>query len=243
MYYRTHTKRDVVVTCLLVSVAMLSTVPSLVHGEKKDSRIGTLLGETYDGIKGCQPYIVAGYVPPESPVVADFRVGIIDSGIDANHPQIVSESIVAQADFTGEGINDVLCHGTIVSILSSALNVSSIVPALVIAKVAFEDGTVSYEAVLDAIEWVTTEDVSFVNLSLGFIEGESDYSELCHLIGSKEDVLFVAAAGNFGPDVLVYPASCDVENMLCTGTPESYSGTCGGDAILAPAPDVYVMES
>ncbi|OPY16848.1 MAG: Cell wall-associated protease precursor [Syntrophus sp. PtaU1.Bin005] len=179
-------------------------------------------------------HVVQG-IPLYPPLYTDrsATIAVIDSGILADHPQIRG-LIAEQEDFTGEGPEDRIGHGTIVAILTlqarSAAppefqNLPS--PRILVAKVADADGTVDKHAVISAIDWAASRGAGVVNLSLGFIEGTDDYSDLCSAITKHPEVLFVAAAGNYGPDVRVYPAACAQDgaaNIISVGTTDDWSG-------------------
>lgn len=105
-----------------------------------------------------------------------FPLYIMDSGVDANHPQIRG-TILAQRDFTGEGLQDDFGHGTRVVLfalsqsyeLENQLSPSAIghsddpkLPGIIMAKViGIEpvDEEVMNERLMKAQEW-------FASLSL-----------------------------------------------------------------------------
>jgi len=154
---------------------------------------------------------------------------ILDSGVAADHPQLKG-LIAEQKDFTGEGIEDRIGHGTIVTIRVRA-GASDTPIRFIIGKVARADGTISKEDLIAAINWAAQRGARVVNMSLGFREDAVDYSELCFIIAKNSQIVFVAAAGNFGPTVRVYPAACHISNLIAVATPDDWSGR--GD-IIAP---------
>jgi subtilisin family serine protease len=187
--------------------------------------------------------VVDGYsVNPPTFTKESVAVGIIDSGVIPDHPQLKG-LIDQQRDFTGEGVLDRIGHGTVVTILVRASDKSMSEnehipsPRFLIAKVANADGSINRDAVIEAIDWTAKKGARVVNLSLGFREGTDDYSGICDVIQRHQEVLFLAAAGNFGPTVKVYPAACKSENLIAVGAVNSdgtipnYSGH--GD-VVAP---------
>jgi subtilisin family serine protease len=87
-------------------------------------------------------------------------------------------------------------------------------PALVSAKVTGPTGKIELEHVIEAVHWIATQGVRVVNMSLGFLGKQERYVQLCEAIAQyrtqpNNGILFSAAAGNFGPNVSVYPAACD----------------------------------
>ena len=158
------------------------------------------------------------------------KIAIIDSGVMTDHPQLKG-FILDSIDFTGEGMDDVLGHGTSVALnaLFSASGDES--PGAVLStKVVNAKGQITKENVMKAINWAATKRARVVNLSLGFRGDITEFADLCDLIASNKDVLFMAAAGNYGPNVRVYPASCKAANLISVaavdekGKPLSTSG-------------------
>jgi len=167
-------------------------------------------------------------------------IGIIDSGILSNHPQVAG-LVESSRDFTGEGIEDRLGHGTLVSILTWAS--TNIATRLVIAKVANEDGSIDKLDVIDAINWAAGEGAEVINLSLGFREGSDDFSDLCLTIENHPNIFFIAAAGNYGREFRVYPASCPQENILSVGaTVDGSVAPWSGEADIYAPGDVKIIE-
>jgi len=175
-------------------------------------------------------------LPTSAPAANSVRIAIVDSGVAMDHPQLRGR-ILAVRDFTGEGIDDRIGHGTIISILTRAPERPGVPPPwLLIAKVAKSDGSIDPLRVIAAIKWSIRNKVSIVNLSLGFESGTGDFSKLCGTIASASSVVFVAAAGNSGSAVRYYPAVCKTANIVSVGTPDSWSGSgdivTSGDTVL-----------
>lgn len=187
-------------------------------------------------------YIVEGF-PVNPPPFTDqsITVAVIDSGVISDHPQLKG-LIAEQKDFTGEGPEDRIGHGTVVTIIfvgSYLTNSERILgvrdspsPRMIVAKVVNADGTIDKNIVISAIEWVAQQGAKVVNLSLGFREGTGDYSDLCYVIAQHPEIEFIAAAGNFGPNVKLYPAACSSDNLISVGLTDSWSGK--GD-IVSPS--------
>jgi tetratricopeptide (TPR) repeat protein len=83
------------------------------------------------------------------------------------------------------------------------------------------------DAVLAAIDWLGEAGARTVNLSLGFAPEVPGADRLCAAIDRWTDrgVLFVAAAGNEGPDVPRLPAACPGGRVLAVASDEPTSGT------------------
>jgi hypothetical protein len=148
---------------------------------------------------------------PQPPALAGVRVAIIDSGIDADHPEFAGRIIGARSFVGGSARTDQQGHGTFVAGLIAA-NVNNDVgiagiafPAqLLVAKVVRSDRSISLEAEAEAIRWAVDEGARVINLSLGGVRdplnpSRDTYSPLeasaVSYAYSKGAVL-VAAVGN-----------------------------------------------
>jgi hypothetical protein len=107
------------------------------------------------------------------PVFASVPVAIIDSGIDATHPDLASNIILARS-FVGGNANDQAGHGTFVAgeiaaVLNNNEGIAGIAfPAqLIVGKVVRQDLSISLEAEAEAIRWAADQGARVINLSLG----------------------------------------------------------------------------
>jgi tetratricopeptide (TPR) repeat protein len=151
--------------------------------------------------------------PPENATL----VGVIDSGVATDHPQLAGY-VRACADFGGDGPADTLGHGTAVALQLLFASGQRHPPIVIFsAKVTDAAGRIRQQAVLDAIEWVGQQGAAIVNLSLGFRGRREKYERLCAAIARHPGILFYAAAGNFGPNVQVFPAACGHGNVISVG--------------------------
>lgn len=178
-------------------------------------------------------------------------VGVLDTGIDATHPDL-AESVVAAQNFTEEADGDHVGHGTHVASIIAGTGAASDGTyrgmadgaRLVDGKVC-EDAGCPESAILAGMEWVAVDqDAKVVNMSLGGLDTpevdllESAVTRLTETTGA----LFVIAAGNEGPfpETVGSPASTDV--ALAVGAvdrddvvaPFSSRGPRLGDAGLKP---------
>jgi|GEM_PF-1186213 tetratricopeptide (TPR) repeat protein len=148
------------------------------------------------------------------------QIGIIDSGIMIDHPQIKG-LIAGSKDFTGDGIEDRIGHGTLVTLIflygvEESSDVPE-VPSIIVAKVARKDGRILQEDVIKAIDWIAGYNVLLINISIGFHGSPQDYEPLREALERHPEVRFYCAAGNDGPDVTVYPAAFDLKNVISIG--------------------------
>ncbi len=136
-----------------------------------------------------------------------IRIGIVDSGLDANHPDLAGRT--QSADFTGEGPHDAHGHGTHVAGIAAGSGAASggryrgVAPeaALYSAKVLGADGGGLTSTVIAGLEWAVEQQVQVINLSLGSA-GSSDGTDALSLACNNamaRGVVVCVAAGNEGP--------------------------------------------
>jgi hypothetical protein len=145
------------------------------------------------------------------PFLPSVRVAVIDSGIDAEHPELKNQiaggaSFVAsswQSDTNGHGT---FVAGEIAAALNNEQGIAGIAfPAeLLVAKVVRSDGTISPDAEARAIRWAVDHGARVINLSFGGVRDPGDklrdtYSALeaaAVQYAVSNGVLVVAAVGN-----------------------------------------------
>jgi subtilisin family serine protease len=148
---------------------------------------------------------------PKVPALVPVRVAIIDSGIDAEHPDL-QDAILEGRSFVGSSWRkDTNGHGTFVAgLIAARLNnnvgIAGIAfPAqLLVAKVVKSDQTISLEAEARAIRWAVDNGAQVINLSFGGVRDPKDpvrdtYSPLeaaAIEYAVRNGVLVVAAVGN-----------------------------------------------
>ena len=135
-------------------------------------------------------------------------VAVLDSGIDASHPDL-ADRIAAQKNFTAEEGGDRVGHGTHVAstiagtAAASAGRYKGVAPdaKLLDGKICAADGC-DMSAIIAGMQWAATEQkADVVNLSLGGPDGpELDpLEEAVNTLSAQTGTLFVVAAGNQGP--------------------------------------------
>lgn len=165
-----------------------------------------------------------------------LRIGVIDSGIDKDHPEL--ENIVEttlqknfiddNTDTTDEHGHGTHIAGVIASEAQNSLGFSGVCQAakLVALKVLDADGLGTSGDMIDAIEYATANNILITNNSYGFVPednggGASNWES--YLFGGEMNTLstkiqnnraaghlFIAAAGNSGVDndtILTLPAN------------------------------------
>jgi hypothetical protein len=147
---------------------------------------------------------------PRVPVFASVKVAVVDSGIDAGHPDL-RDSIGSGQSFVGSPWRtDASGHGTFVAgqiaaAVNNGVGIAGVAfqAELMIAKVVRADGTISPEAEARAIRWAVDNGARVINLSFGGTRygdsGRDAYSAVeaaAVEYAVKRDVLVVAAVGN-----------------------------------------------
>ena len=153
-------------------------------------------------------WLLTDYVyPPDYALVA-----IVDSGIVADHPQL-SGCIKTCVDFTGEGIDDRLGHGTNVALIYRQYLIGAPPPHLVILKIFDAAGAATRARLLQALTWIVDynarrspgERIASTILSCGVYsrrwgalpcDGHCDVCETARRAAPRGGMRIVAAAGN-----------------------------------------------
>jgi hypothetical protein len=136
---------------------------------------------------------------------------VIDSGVDATHPDLVPRIESGKSFVGGSWGKDAHGHGTFVAgiIAAETGNANGIAGIglgtdLLIAKVVRDDGTISLEAEAKAIKWAVQQGAQVINLSFGGVRDpvnskRDTYSRLeAQAIewAVRHGVVVVAAVGN-----------------------------------------------
>jgi subtilisin family serine protease len=148
---------------------------------------------------------------PEIPALPPVRVAVVDSGIDAGHPEFAGRIAAMRSFVSSPAGVDAQGHGTTVAgaIAAGADNAEGIagvgVPVeLLVAKVVDARGQISLLAEARAIRWAVDNGARVINLSLGGTRDPRNpqrdtYSRLEHAAidyATRRGVVVVAAAGN-----------------------------------------------
>jgi subtilisin family serine protease len=110
----------------------------------------------------------------EQPPLAAVRVAIVDSGVDAGHPELEGRIAAGKSFVHGDWRVDTQGHGTFVAgIVGASTNNGQGIAGmafgseLLVAKVVAGDRTISLEAEAKAIRWAVAQGARVINLSLG----------------------------------------------------------------------------
>jgi subtilisin len=154
-----------------------------------------------------------------------IRVGILDTGMDARHPDFRGRSIVARSFIAGAAAGDRNGHGTFCAGIACGPKVPHASPRygiasgadLVIARVLNDRAMGLDGDVIAGIEWAVRKRCAVICLSLGTPVQEGDsYSRVYERVAARAlaaGTLIVAPSGNESqrPDVIApvgHPANC-----------------------------------
>jgi subtilisin family serine protease len=145
------------------------------------------------------------------PALEQVPVAIIDSGIDATHPELAGKILDTKSFVGGSAETDALGHGTFVAgIIAAGLNngigIAGLAPSaeLLVAKVVTSSRAIPVEAEAKAIRWAVENGARVINMSLGGVRdpldpGRDTFSRLeadAVAYAVSNGAVVVAAVGN-----------------------------------------------
>jgi subtilisin family serine protease len=145
------------------------------------------------------------------PSFETIPVAVIDSGVDASHPDLAGKILDAKSFVGGSARVDTLGHGSFVAGLIGAgvdngVGIAGLAPSsqLLVAKVVTKSRAIPVEAEAKAIRWAVDNGARVINMSLGGIRDPLDpdrdtYSRLeadAVAYAIANGVVVVAAVGN-----------------------------------------------
>jgi subtilisin family serine protease len=161
-------------------------------------------------------------------------VAVIDTGVDANHPDL-GGNLLPGYDFVDNDTDpdDLNGHGTHVAGIIGAVgnNANGVTGVnwnvrILPLRVLDQNGEGTIADIIEAIDYAASSSAKIVNLSLS----GPDYSiSLYNKIASYHQILFVSAAGNGGQDGFgdnnditpEYPSGFDLDNILSVAATDS----------------------
>lgn len=143
---------------------------------------------------------------------SEIVVAVLDTGIDRGHEDLDGK-VVAEANFTSSLVaGDVYGHGTHVAGIIAAysdngLGVVGIAPEswLLNVKVADDNGRCEASAVAQGIVWAVDNGARVINVSIELREPSPELEEAVNYAWNQGAII-IAAAGNEGSQLPVYPA-------------------------------------
>ena len=181
----------------------------------------------------------------------NVKVGIFDSGIDVDHPDL---TVAGGIDLVGDGngLDDCNGHGThvagIVAARDGSRHTVGVAPgaalySMRLADCAWAGGTL--EKMLQGVEWAIDNGMDVVNMSFGFgVQGVSvpispgEAAEAAFDAAYAAGIVLVAASGNSSTPWVGYPAA--FESVIAVGATDdadmiaSFSQTGEDQEVTAP---------
>lgn len=135
-----------------------------------------------------------------------ITVGVIDTGVDSSHQDLVGTVVQARSFVGGSALTDTIGHGTHVAstIVSGGATYQGVAPEakLVVAKVCVAHDNCPGSAILEAMQWVASSGANVANMSLGGQPtiGIDPLEQAINDLTEQYGTLFVVSAGNSGLD-------------------------------------------
>lgn len=180
---------------------------------------------------------------------------VIDTGVVTHHP-IIKKALLKSMDFTGEGVEDLSGHGTVVTLIFLTISPDA---SILNAKAVDKNGKGMSPNLIRAIKWAVQEGAQVLNISAGVYYscknvreyGEKSTTDLdscektaiCQTVmeAARQGVIISAAVGN-EPGRTVCPACCrDVIAVGATTKEQKIAPYSGAyPDILAPG-EIYLV--
>ena len=144
----------------------------------------------------------------------EIIVAVLDTGIDKDHEDL-SGQIVGEVNFTDSStVDDIYGHGThiagIIAAKSNDIGIVGIAPdvRLLNVKVVNDRGRCQVSDLVEGIIWAVDNGADVINISIEISEPSSAMEDAVKYAWDN-GVIIVAAAGNGGSQIPVYPAFYD----------------------------------
>lgn len=136
------------------------------------------------------------------------KVAVLDTGIDATHPDLAGKVAASQSFIPGQTVVDGQGHGTHVastivgSGAASGGKYRGVAPgaSLLIGKVLNNSGSGSDSQIIAGMQWAVAQGADVISLSVGgcCTDGTDPMSQAVNTLTAQSGTLFVIAAGNDG---------------------------------------------
>ncbi|MFE4694167.1 S8 family serine peptidase [Streptomyces sp. NPDC056749] len=146
-------------------------------------------------------------------------VAVLDTGIDATHPDVKDRVTQSRSFVPGEEVDDRNGHGTHVASTVAGSGAASdgvnkgVAPGadLIVGKVLSDEGSGADSGIIEAMEWAKAEGADVVSMSLGSSipdDGTDPMAQAVDALSADGGPLFVIAAGNaYGAGTIGSPGS------------------------------------
>lgn len=236
----------------------------LINSISLDGKLSIAATSSNDTPKGITR--IKSDIVPVSRYPEDINVAVLDTGMDASHPEI-KENVEGGRNFTSgdeSEWDDNNGHGTHVAGIIGALDsdeahsdkkLLGVSPKsnLFAAKAFNEDGKGQISDVISAIEWIRNQpqdrEIDIVNMSFAGKKPENSQDPLHEVISAAEEegITFVTGAGNQGEELQnTIPANYPEVISVAAMNPETdafASFSNYGENIDVIAPGVHILSS
>jgi subtilisin family serine protease len=180
------------------------------------------------------------------------RVAVVDTGIDATHPDLSGKVVGAQNFTTEPTAEDLMGHGTHVASTIAGSGAASgglnrgVAPGatLLSAKVCTGSGACPESWTLAGMQWAAQQGADVINMSLGGsdLPGVDPLEQAVGTLTASHGVLFVIAAGNTGPSNFTVGSPGSADAALTVGAVDDFDTLVGfssqgprvGDTAMKP---------
>ncbi|MFE0590171.1 S8 family serine peptidase [Micromonospora echinospora] len=149
---------------------------------------------------------------------AGVTVAVLDTGVDAGHPDLAGQLDRTVSFVPGEDVGDVHGHGTHVASTIAGTGAASgganrgVAPGadLIIGKVLDNAGYGQNSWIIAGMQWAVESGADVVNMSLGdgsLTAGTDPMALAVDNLTTQHGTLFVVAAGNSGPETIGSPGT------------------------------------
>lgn len=164
---------------------------------------------------------------------AGVRVAVLDSGVDATHPDLADRIVGARSFVEGEDVADRNGHGTHTASTVAGTGAASggkergVAPGadLIVGKVLDDSGSGPISGIIAGMEWAArTEHAKVINMSLGtpaWHTQDDPLSQAVNQLSAETGALFVIAAGNSGNNPYSVSAPGTADAALTVGAVDS----------------------
>jgi subtilisin family serine protease len=197
----------------------------------------------------------------QAPAAWDYTTGtssvivaVVDTGVYFTHPDLKGKLLSTGYDFvdndsdpTDENGHGTAVAGTIAPDANNSIGVAGVAWANPILPVRVLDanGSGSYSNIANGIIYAADQGAKIINLSLGGTSSSVTLQNAINYAWNKQCVI-VAAAGNNGNNVTVYPAACtNVVSVAATNSSDvhtSWSSYGSFVDICAPGDGIVTLE-
>ncbi|NLZ54989.1 MAG: S8 family peptidase [Thermoanaerobacteraceae bacterium] len=178
------------------------------------------------------------------------RVGIIDTGVDPNHPDLKDNVKMAGWVLDCQNIIDDNGHGShvagTIAALDNDIGVVGVAPKVEIyaVKAFTKSGRGNVSDVIEGLNWCVKNKVQVINMSFGFKDSKALEKAIKEVY--KRNIVLVAAAGNSGGNnSVMYPAGYpEVIAVAASNSDDKVAWfSSGGEQVDVIAPGVGILST